>query len=108
MADLNEIADRYAEWEITGPPEARTPVAGSFSPHRAPLLRAQPIHDDAHKVSPHLELSPAIDSVECFLARTFLRRYVTYCARRRRYSQLNGAAMLYAEITAVEIALHNK
>ncbi len=30
-ADLNEIAARYRDWEITGPPETRTPADGSFS-----------------------------------------------------------------------------
>jgi len=28
----------------------------------------------------------------------FLRRYVTYCARRRRYAQMQGAAQLHAEL----------
>jgi hypothetical protein len=44
------------------------------------------------------ELSPAVDEIEIFLIRTFLRRYVTYCARRRRYAAMNGAARLFAEI----------
>lgn len=34
MADLNEIAERYEQCEITGPPETRWPVDGSFSPWR--------------------------------------------------------------------------
>ena len=32
LADLNEIAARYAEWQITGAPETRSDVGGSFSP----------------------------------------------------------------------------
>ncbi len=36
MAELPEIAARYAEWQITGKPETRWPVRGWFSPHRTP------------------------------------------------------------------------
>jgi len=46
------------------------------------------------EMQPHLQRPPAIDSVEAFLAELFLRRYVTYWARRRRYAQMNGAARL--------------
>ena len=35
VAEREVIASRYAEWEITGPPEVRRPVGGSFSPWRA-------------------------------------------------------------------------
>jgi hypothetical protein len=44
------------------------------------------------------ELQPAIDGSEAFLLAVFLRRYVTYCARRGRFAAMNGAARLYAEI----------
>ena len=44
------------------------------------------------------ELQPTIDRLEVFLVRLFLRRYVTYCARRRRFGAMNGAARLYAEL----------
>jgi hypothetical protein len=44
------------------------------------------------------ELLPAIDSVEAFLVRLFLRRCVTYCARRSRFASMNGAAHLFAEL----------
>ena len=40
------------------------------------------------------ELQPALDALEAFLVRLFLRRYVTYCARRRRFAAMNGAARL--------------
>jgi hypothetical protein len=35
VAERNEIAARYTEWEITGPPEVREirPSEGYFSPH---------------------------------------------------------------------------
>ncbi len=35
VAERHEIAARYAEWEIAGPPEYRTPVAAMFSPWRS-------------------------------------------------------------------------
>ena len=47
------------------------------------------------------ELQPAIDALEAFLVRTFLRRYVTYCAKRRRFAAMSGAARLYREIRAM-------
>jgi hypothetical protein len=47
-----------------------------------------------------LELQPAIDAPEAFLVTVFLRRYVTYCARRGRFAAMNGAARLFAEVRA--------
>jgi hypothetical protein len=38
---------------------------------------------------------PGIDAMERFLAVTFLRRYVTYCTRRRQYGKAQGAAELW-------------
>ena len=34
VARLEVIKQRYAEFEITGPPEVREGSAGTFSPHR--------------------------------------------------------------------------
>ena len=45
-------------------------------------------------------LQPAIDALEVSLVRVFLRRYITYCARRRRFAAMNGAARLYTEVRA--------
>jgi hypothetical protein len=33
-AQQHEIAARYAEWEIIGPPEIRHPIGAAFSPWR--------------------------------------------------------------------------
>jgi len=33
-AERHEIAARYAEWEITGPPEIRQPIGAAFNPWR--------------------------------------------------------------------------
>jgi hypothetical protein len=32
LAERHEIAARYAEWEIIGPPELRRPSSAAFSP----------------------------------------------------------------------------
>ena len=41
---------------------------------------------------------PALDALEAFLLQLFLRRYITYCARRRKFAAMNGAARLYANL----------
>jgi hypothetical protein len=43
----------------------------------------------------HLEHEAQLDEFERFLVLLFLRRYVTYCARRARFAQMNGAARLH-------------
>ena len=50
------------------------------------------------QINPHLECPSRIDAMECFLTSVFLRRYVTYCARRQRHAQMQGAAQLLSEI----------
>jgi hypothetical protein len=45
--------------------------------------------------------APPVDELESFLARLFIRRYVTHCPRRGRYAAMNGAARLFAEIGVV-------
>lgn len=85
VAELHEIAARYKEWEIAGAPEIRKRMAdtGYFRPF-AP----------ARAVPSNVERSPILDDAERFLLLVFLRRYVTYCARRGRFAQMQGAAQL--------------
>jgi hypothetical protein len=52
----------------------------------------------APQMNPHLDEPPAIDCIERVLVALFLRRYVTYCARHRRFAQMQGAARLHREI----------
>ena len=80
--------NRHAEWEITGPVEICDVDQDA---------RAFSTFKQNHSERPP-ELQPAIDAVEAFLLAVFLRRYVTYCARRRRYAAMNGAAQLYAGV----------
>jgi len=93
VATLVEIAARYHEWEIIGPAELRgdAPVQ-MFQPATRPLIEKPP------ELQPHLEAPPRIDATERFLLRLFLRRYVTWCARRRRFKEMQGAARLLAQI----------
>ena len=51
-------------------------------------------------VKPSVQHPSALDEIERFLALVFLRRYVTYCARRRRFAQMNWAARLFAKLRA--------
>jgi hypothetical protein len=84
-AERHEIEARYTEWEITGPREMRDvdPDARYFTPHSSPLDAALRRYSERP-----LEPQPAM----------FLRRYVTYCARRGGYAAMNGAARLFAEV----------
>jgi hypothetical protein len=92
VATLAEIEARYREWEIVGPAEVRGD---------APVQMFQPalprLADTLLELQPHLAMPPGIDATERFLLQLFLRRYVTWCARRRRFAQMQGAARLARE-----------
>jgi hypothetical protein len=114
-AELHEIAARYTEFEIIGPPEIRDvdPEARHFTPHadaaRRPVKdppkdprpgpERDPPDDEPPVKEPPDEDPPKLDGLERFLLLVFLRRYVTYCARHRRFAAMNGAARLYAEVS---------
>ena len=95
VATRQEIAERHGEWEIIEAPEIRDvdPNVRRFTLHMSPLDAELRRYSERPP-----ELQPAIDAAEAFLLAVFLRRYITYCARRRRYAAMNGAARLYAEI----------
>ena len=101
-AERHEIAERHAEFEITGPPEIRehNPDARYFNPHFKLMMNAElrRYSERPPELQPHLAKPPAIDAAEAFLVRLFLRRYVAYCARHRRFAAMNGAARLFAEL----------
>jgi hypothetical protein len=81
VAERHVIAERYKEWEIIGPPEIRgDPDDGYFRPY--PLPAQKPIGN--------VQREPGLNEDERYLVLLFLRRYVTYCARRRRYAQMQG------------------
>jgi len=88
-AERHEIAGRYKEWEITGAPEIRGDGGYTyFSPHPP----AQPA------VVGNIQRDPGLDRDERYLVLLFLRRYVTYCARRQRYAQMQGPALLFRNV----------
>jgi hypothetical protein len=101
-AERRDIEERYTEFEIVGPPEIRevNPEARSFDPHFKLMTNAElrRFGEKPLELGPHLATPPAVDAVEVFLVRLFLRRYVTFCARRRRFAAMNGAARLLAEV----------
>ena len=101
-ATPEEIAARHAEWEIVGPAETRFSVGNAFNPFRVlPRAELKRLEERAPRINPHLDRPPAIDATECFLTALFLRRYVTYCARRGPYVRMQGAARLHRQIAMV-------
>ena len=92
VATLPEIEARYREWEILGPADVRAdaPVQ-MFQPAPARPAERPP------EFQPHFLMSPAIDATERFLLCLFLRRYIAWCARRRRFAAMQGAQPLLAE-----------
>lgn len=94
-ASLEEIARLGGV--VDGPPDVREHLGATsgFQVHRPPDPR-----DDELELHPQRAHPPAIDASERYLAALFLRRYATYCTRRRRFAQAQGAAMLFAELQA--------
>jgi len=90
-ATVRDIAARYATWEITGPVVRPASPSTGFDPFRKLVSHAEWAR--LSEVPPDVDARPA-DAVEVALVETFLRRYVTYCARRRRFAAMNGAAAL--------------
>ena len=64
------------------------------------LRRAPPDSAKQLELQPHLAMPVQLDAAERFLLRVFLRRYITHCARRRRFAQMRGAARLFSEVSA--------
>lgn len=104
-AELHDIVQRYQQWQLVGEPEIRPGNSiGWFSPHAAPhAVSASDAGRTAESTSApttparsdDVDASPTIDDErERFLALLFLRRYITWCARRRRFAAMEGAACL--------------
>jgi hypothetical protein len=96
-ATLEDIRQRYAEWIIDGEPEIRGYIpAASFNPYTAP--RAKQRGEPSAIMQPQRERPPTMDAIETVMVSVYLRRYVTYCAGRRRYAAMQGAVNLLREI----------
>jgi hypothetical protein len=119
VAELHEIKARYAQWEIIGPAEIRDvnpdaryfhPLVGA-APGKPRPVKEQPKNPPRDpKKDPPVKEPPdedpeTLDSLERFLLRVFLRRYVTYCARRRSFAAMQGAARLLGAVRAVQEAV---
>src|SRR5262245_50079469 len=81
-ATLAEIKGRYREWEIDGPAEVWNDAPVQMFQPQLPRMDDKPL-----ELQPHLAVPAAIDATERYLLRVFLRRYITWCARRRRFAQ---------------------
>jgi hypothetical protein len=119
-AERPEIGRRYAEYEITGPAEVREVDVGAraFTPHagfapaahrpikdppnQPPCPEKDPPDGDPPVKEPPEEDPANVDGLKRSLLLVFLRRYVTYCARRGRFAAMQGAARPFAAVrTAV-------
>jgi hypothetical protein len=90
-ASVEDIQARYATWEITGPVSRPSSASRGFDPFRKLVSHAE----WARLTEPPATLVRTLeDALELALVQAFLRRYVTYCARRRRFAAMNGAAAL--------------
>src|SRR6476620_2182933 len=78
-ASVQDIAARYATWEITGPVVRPASPSTGFDPFRKLVAHAEWAR--LSEAPPDVAAQPA-DALEGALLELFLRRYVTYCARR--------------------------
>lgn len=97
-AERHVIAARHAEWEVTRldrvlPDASESTHYGHFSP-------APPGGWPAQSIDQNVQTDPELRHGEAALARMFLRRYVTWCVRTRRYAQTRDAAMLYRALAS--------
>jgi len=100
-AGRHEIAARYAEWEIIGPPEIRDVDPGARYFMEGPAARgAMRISERAPQIIRIWKGRRRLTRPGAFLINVFLTRYVTYCARRRRFREMQGAARLLAVLCA--------
>jgi hypothetical protein len=107
VAERHVIESSYAQWEIIGKPEIRSRggVRDWFNPwaklpprpaaHLPPAEEPGPDHGPTPDPPPFEQLPPIEDQLERFLVLLFLRRYVTWCARSRRFASMNRAISLY-------------
>src|SRR5437763_16281399 len=87
------------------PPEIRSSSATMFSPrsHSAPAAHVPPTeepppdHGPTPDPEPIEQPPPVEDRLERCLVMLSLRRYITWCARRRTFAQMNEAGELFGE-----------
>jgi hypothetical protein len=98
VATREDIAARYAEWEIDGPPEERS-VTGEHTSGFMAAARPSPALASHCEANADMQSgAETLHEVEAFLLCVFLRRYATWCVRTRRYAQAQGAGCMAREI----------
>jgi hypothetical protein len=102
-ASAELIAEHAGEWIVDGPPEVYQALGPTSGFQRArPYVAGR--FDAGLQLDPQRAEPPAIDARERFLARLFLRRYVTYCTRRAQHARAAGAATLWRELLDADAA----
>ena len=97
-ATLPDIRARYTEWMLEEDAEHRRVEAAAIGALAQPAAMPSPYRGHRTAV---IEETRSLDLLEAALLACFLRRYVTYCARRGRYAAMNGAARLLREVAGI-------
>ena len=106
--EQHEIAGAVRGIRDHRPPEIRetdrdrqrfSPHGGAAEPGRRAMGKKAQRRFANQAISPIVEPA-SLRGLERVLLLVFLRRYVTYCARRRRFAAMNGAARLHDAIAA--------
>jgi len=91
-ATAEDIAERGGV--IDGPAEVRLDLYGTDGGYFRPFLIVP--HADLMRIEePAPDVEPELDETERWLARLFLRRYVTWCARARHQDRIDAAVRLF-------------
>ena len=77
----------------------KEPPGNKPPPEKDPPTKEPPIKEPK-QIGASCEHEPQLDDLERFLVLLFLRRYVTYCARRGRYAQMTAATQLHRAVDA--------
>lgn len=93
-ATAEDIAQHNGDWIIDGAPEIRRALGSTsgFRPWQAAVAKGSAI-----PAPPAMAVE--LDRVERDLVLAFLRRYVAFCVRRRRFAAAQGAALLWRDIS---------
>src|SRR2546423_155939 len=106
MGDHRTTRDSFAgssgSFNPFRPPVAHLPPIEEAPPEKEPPEREDPDNEppDPPVEEPPVEEALVRDDIERFLVLLFLRRYITRCARRRNFPQMNGAAKLFRKVMA--------
>jgi len=95
-ASADDIARHDGDWIIDGAPEMRRALGStsSFRPWRRPA-------DPPRRALPAQQEEPSgLRGLERDLVLAFLRRYVAFCVRRRRFAAAQGAASLWRAVSS--------